>query len=94
MKKSLYSIFTLAFVASFMALSPSVAQAQILQLSPLVHSAPPGGYSFHALAPLPSVMSDRVDVQLMSTTSGTSAGVRPAMNKTEPTTVLELKKKQ
>jgi hypothetical protein len=92
MKKSFLSLFAIAMATSSVVFSQHMAQAQILQLSPLVHSAPPGGYAFQALAPLPSIMSDRVDVQLMSTSSGT--GVRPAVNPSEPTTVLELKKKQ
>ena len=67
------------------------ASAQSLKLSPMVHSAPPGGYSFQALVPLPSMMPDTalntdnvVDAQRASY-------VRD--NGKAPVTTLELKKK-
>lgn len=97
MKKSLYSTLPVLVATSVALLCGiSAAQAQILQLSPVVHAAPPGGYSFHALAPLPTMMSDRVDIQLMGNGTGSgsiTAPVRPAFQPAEPTTVLELKKK-
>jgi hypothetical protein len=70
----------------------ATAQAQTLKLSPMVHSAPPGGYNFQALVPLPSMMPDEamkddnaIDVQKATFSQN---------NGQPPVTTLELKKKQ
>jgi hypothetical protein len=96
MKYAFYS-FLLAMGAMIMA--GSMAQAQILRLSPLVHNAPAGGYAFQALAPLPAVMPDQVQgtrpvlyTRTSNSTFGNSVSM-PAVYTPAPTTTVDLKKK-
>gem|GEM_PF-5165954 len=88
--KSLLSILVLSIVFAAVSALPSYAQS--LKLSPMVHSAPPGGYNFQALVPLPSVMPDAAlrdnnafDVREASYTPN---------NGDAPVTTLDLKKKR
>ncbi len=98
MKHTLYTLLAMALCATISFMAAPSAQAQILRLSPLVHNAPSGGYAFHALAPLPTVMPDQVHtkpVVYTHTSNGVygNSGITPAVLTPSAATTVDLKKK-